>query len=36
MTMKLLIKYALNKLLDNDKLTGKERGVIHNIIKVKL
>lgn len=34
--MKLLIKFALNKLLDNDKLTGKERGVIQNIVKTKL
>lgn len=34
--MNWLTKIALKRLLNNDKLTGKERGMINNIIKTKM
>lgn len=34
--MNWLNKIALKRLLHNDKLSGKERGMINNIIKTKM
>lgn len=34
--MNWLIKFTLETLLKNNKLTGKERGMINNIIKTKI
>lgn len=34
--MNYIIKFALSKLLASDILTGKERGMIKNIVKTKL